>query len=77
MSYAVRIESFEGPLDLLLQLIESEKMEITDVSLVQVPEPFVALVRAQQGTIPAEELAEFEIACDLAGAAGCGFGRRS
>jgi len=59
MPYSVTIEKFEGPLDLLLQLIENEKLEITDISLVQVTEPFVAHVRANQGTIPPEELADF------------------
>jgi segregation and condensation protein A len=59
MSYAVHIEHFDGPLDLLLQLVESEKMEITNVSLLQVTEPFVAHVREHQGTIPPEELADF------------------
>ncbi|MFA6429111.1 MAG: segregation/condensation protein A [Patescibacteria group bacterium] len=59
MSYSVHIEKFEGPLDLLLQLVEAEKMEITEVSLVQVTEPFVRHVREQQGVIPPEELADF------------------
>jgi segregation and condensation protein A len=31
--YAVKTEKFEGPLDLLLELIENEKLEITEVSL--------------------------------------------
>lgn len=55
----IHIENFEGPLDLLLQLIESQKMEITKISLMEVCEPFVAHVRAQQGKIPPEELADF------------------
>lgn len=59
MSYAVRIESFEGPLDLLLQLVESAQLEITNVSLMQVTEPFVQHVRENQGKIPPEELADF------------------
>ena len=59
MPYSVRIEQFEGPLDLLLQLIEGQKMEITDVSLSAVTEPFVAHVRENQGKIPPEELADF------------------
>ncbi|HVM90645.1 MAG TPA: ScpA family protein [Verrucomicrobiae bacterium] len=59
MAYEVRIESFQGPLDLLLQLIESEKLEITSVSLMQVTEPFVAHVRQNHGQIPPEELADF------------------
>jgi segregation and condensation protein A len=61
MSYAVHSESFEGPLDLLLQLVESAELEITNVSLMQVTEPFVEYVRANQGKIPPEELADFLI----------------
>lgn len=61
MSYAVKLESFEGPLDLLLQLIENEKMEITSVSLLQVTEPFVNHVRQNHGLIPPEDLADFLI----------------
>jgi segregation and condensation protein A len=59
MSYSVHIESFEGPLDLLLQLVESDKVEITSVSLMEVTEPFVKHVRENQGKIPPEELADF------------------
>lgn len=61
MIYSVHIEHFEGPLDLLLQLIEGDKLEITDVSLLQVTEPFVNYVRKNQGNIPPEELADFLI----------------
>ncbi len=59
MSYSVHIEHFDGPLDLLLQLIESEKLEITNISLMQVTEPFVTHVRQNQGKIPLEDLADF------------------
>jgi segregation and condensation protein A len=59
MAYEVKIESFQGPLDLLLQLIESEKLEITSVSLMQVTEPFVKHVRENHGNIAPEELADF------------------
>lgn len=59
MQYSVHIEHFEGPLDLLLKLVESEKLDITEVSLIQVTEPFIAHVREKQGQIPPEELADF------------------
>jgi segregation and condensation protein A len=59
MAYEVKIEHFEGPLDLLLQLIESEKLDITSVSLMQVTEPFVKLVRENHGKIAPEDLADF------------------
>lgn len=59
MKYSVKIEHFEGPLDLLLKLVESEKLDITEVSLIKVTEPFIAHVREKQGSIPPEELADF------------------
>jgi len=59
MQYSVKVEQFEGPLDLLLKLVESSKLDITEVSLMKVTEPFIAHVREKQGEIPPEELADF------------------
>lgn len=59
MAYSVSIERFEGPLDLLLQLVESQELEISQISLTQVTEPFLEHVRAHRGNIPLEELADF------------------
>lgn len=59
MAYEVRIEKFEGPLDLLLQLVEKQEMEITNISLVAVTEPFVQHIREHQGKIAPEDLADF------------------
>jgi segregation and condensation protein A len=44
---AVSTPVFEGPLDLLLHLIEREELEITSVSLIQVTDQYIALLRAQ------------------------------
>ena len=35
-----KLEKFEGPMDLLLQLIEGEELDITEVSLAQVTEQY-------------------------------------
>lgn len=59
MAYAVNIANFQGPLDLLLQLVEQRALEITTLSLVEVTDPFVTHVRANEGKIPPEELADF------------------
>jgi len=50
---------FEGPLDLLLQLVEQEELVITEVSLAAVAGQFVTYIREGQGKIPPEELADF------------------
>jgi segregation and condensation protein A len=54
----IRIPSFEGPLQLLLQLIERDDLDITAVSLVSVTDQYLAAVRKRKG-IQAEALAEF------------------
>lgn len=59
MPYAVAIKNFEGPFDLLLQLVEAEKLDITDISLVQVTEPFLTYLAERRGALPPEELADF------------------
>jgi len=58
--YKIKVEQFEGPLDLLLQLIEDQKLEITKVSLAQVTEQYIqTLNQAAKDSIKPEELADF------------------
>lgn len=44
--YTFQLEVFEGPLDLLLRLIEREELDITAVALAQVADQYMAHVRA-------------------------------
>jgi segregation and condensation protein A len=57
-SYQLRLPTFEGPLDLLLKLIERQDLPITDVSLVMVSDQFLDAARAVGGAHP-ESVAEF------------------
>jgi len=58
--HKVKVEQFEGPLDLLLQLIEEQKLEITKVSLAEVTEQYIqTLNQAAKEQIKPEELADF------------------
>src|SRR3979411_3122997 len=43
--YVVRLPIFEGPLDLLLHLIEKRQMEITTISLLSVTDQYLAYLR--------------------------------
>jgi segregation and condensation protein A len=54
----VKTPVFEGPLDLLLHLIEREDLDITAVSLVQVTDQYLAALR-QRDEIDLRALAEF------------------
>ncbi|PKO21689.1 MAG: chromosome segregation protein ScpA [Chloroflexi bacterium HGW-Chloroflexi-1] len=56
--YEVHLPVFEGPLDLLLQLIEREKLDISTVSLAQVADQFLAHVQALE-RVQAGALADF------------------
>lgn len=55
---AVRTPVFEGPLDLLLHLIEREDLDITAVSLVQVTDQYMAALKSQD-QIDLRALADF------------------
>jgi segregation and condensation protein A len=44
--FAVRLDNFEGPFDLLLSLISKHKMDVTEVALSQVTDEFIAHIKA-------------------------------
>ncbi|MDP3993717.1 MAG: segregation/condensation protein A [Candidatus Doudnabacteria bacterium] len=50
----VKVHQFEGPLDLLLRLIEEEKLDITEISLASVTEQFLQYMRSQTNIAPGE-----------------------
>lgn len=56
--YSVKLDQFEGPLDLLLQLIEAADLDITEVSIAEVAEQFMQYLGNVEERNP-EELADF------------------
>jgi segregation and condensation protein A len=56
--YEFKLEKFSGPLDLLLQLIEATKLDISDISLGTVTEQYLGYVNNSPHIAP-EELADF------------------
>ncbi len=58
MSFTIKTQSFEGPLDLLLELIEKRKFFISDVSLAKVTDDFIEHVK-MMGNIAIGESAHF------------------
>lgn len=58
MAYHFHLEKFEGPLDLLLTLIEKEKLDITEVSLAQVTDQYLAYIQSE-ASISLQNLAAF------------------
>jgi segregation and condensation protein A len=54
----IKLQQFEGPLDLLLTLIEQQELDITQISLAQVTEQFLTFVK-QLEQIDATELADY------------------
>jgi segregation and condensation protein A len=45
-AFAVRLDNFEGPFDLLLSLIAKHKLDITEVALSKVTDEFIAFIKA-------------------------------
>ena len=48
--FNVHLDNFDGPFDLLLQLISRHKMDITEVSLSIVTDEFIAFIRALEAS---------------------------
>ena len=48
MELEVKLEAFEGPLDLLLHLIEKNKVSIYDIPIAEITEQYLAYVSAMQ-----------------------------
>ena len=59
-NYVVRLPVFEGPLDLLLHLIEKRQMEITTISLLAVTDQYLDYLRSwQDEQMPLANMAAF------------------
>ena len=48
MMYNVKLEQFEGPLDLLLELINKEKMNITNISLAKITDQYLEYLEKRE-----------------------------
>lgn len=57
--FRIALDNFEGPFDLLLQLIQSKKMEVTDLALSEVTDEFVEYTRALGVDADLDETTEF------------------
>ena len=58
MSYEIKTENFEGPLDLLVKLIDEEKLDITRLSLAQVADQYLEYMGRKE-TVTLESLSQF------------------
>ena len=57
--FSVTLEQFEGPFDLLLQLIARSQLDVTSLALSQVTDDFLAHTRALGGTWDLGQTTEF------------------
>ncbi len=57
--FQVRLSNFEGPFDLLLQLIFAHRMDVTEVALHQVTDDFIAYTKAIGRQLELEETTTF------------------
>lgn len=56
--FTIRAGSFEGPYDLILDLIDKRKLSVNELSLSQVTDDYIAFVRGHEA-FPMEEAAQF------------------
>jgi segregation and condensation protein A len=57
--FTVRLTNFEGPFDLLLQLISKHKLDVTEIALSTVTDDFIAHLRALGDELHLDQASEF------------------
>jgi len=57
--FSVHVGGFEGPFDLLLQLISKHKLEVTELALHQVTDEFISYIRGQGTAWDLDEASSF------------------
>ena len=57
--FTVRLTNFEGPFDLLLQLIGKHKLDVTEIALSKVTDEFIAHLRALGSELDLDQASEF------------------
>lgn len=58
-AFTLRLDNFEGPFDLLLQLISGHQLDVTEVALHRVTDEFIAYTRALGGKWDLDEVTQF------------------
>ena len=59
VGFTVKLANFEGPFDLLLQLIGKHKLDVTEVALHRVTDEFIAYIRGMGDNWDLDEASEF------------------
>lgn len=58
-TFTVHLDAFEGPFDLLLQLISKHELDVTLIALSQVTDEFISFIRAMGGEFDLSQTTEF------------------
>ena len=59
MKIDVKLEAFEGPLDLLLHLIEKNKVNIYDIPIVEITNQYMEYIQEMERSASMESMSEF------------------
>jgi segregation and condensation protein A len=61
VSFSLHLDNFEGPFDLLLQLISRHQLDVTEVALSQVTDEFIAHIKAAGEAWDLEQTSQFVV----------------
>ena len=59
--YAIKVENFEGPLDLLCHLIDKNKMSINDIKISEITDQYLEYIRQMVPNITVEILKKIKL----------------
>ena len=58
-TWTLKISQFEGPLDMLLYMVNRAKLDIRDIFISEITEQFIQSVRESENTVSMDEASEF------------------
>ncbi len=61
VAFSLHLDNFEGPFDLLLQLISRHKLDITEVALSRVTDEFIAHIKAAGSSWDLDQTSQFVV----------------
>jgi len=64
MEYNIQMQNYEGPFDLLLELLQKDKINICDISIVEITNQYMEQLKELEQVLDMEKMTDF---LDMAG----------
>ena len=67
MEYNIQMQNYEGPFDLLLELLQKDKINICDISIVEITNQYMEQLKELEQVLDMEKMTDFLDMAEVAG----------